>query len=290
MATLKRRRSENVEGNFYVDSTCIDCDTCRWLAPHTFKRQGKQSAVYQQPTDSKTRSEAMQALLACPTASIGTVEKPRDIKKIQATFPLLIADNVYHCGYHSAKSYGATSYFIQATDGNILIDSPRFTPPLIKQLEAKGGIKYLYLTHRDDVADHAKFQQHFSCQRILHQADINSQTEEVEIKLQGKEAITLTEDILIIPVPGHSPGHTALLYKNKFLFTGDHLAWSDYLGHLHGFERYCSYSWQEQINSFKKLIEYDFEWILPGHGRRYHDTVEGVKAQIKKYLELLLSD
>ena len=29
MATLQRKRAENVEGNFYVDSSCIDCDTCR---------------------------------------------------------------------------------------------------------------------------------------------------------------------------------------------------------------------------------------------------------------------
>jgi hypothetical protein len=36
MAKVEKRRLENVEGNFYVDSTCIDCDTCRWVAPNTF--------------------------------------------------------------------------------------------------------------------------------------------------------------------------------------------------------------------------------------------------------------
>ena len=122
MAKLPFRRPENVSGDFYVDQSCIDCDTCRWLAPATFSRQGEQSAVYQQPENLAQRTAALQALLACPTASIGTVQKPQEIKSIQAQFPLLIADNVYHCGYHSESSYGATSYLIARPEGNILVD------------------------------------------------------------------------------------------------------------------------------------------------------------------------
>jgi ferredoxin len=168
MAHIANRRIENIDGDFYVDSSCIDCDTCRWMAPTVFDRSGDMSAVYHQPLDSAERLAAMQALLSCPTGSIGTIEKPYDIKQAQASFPLLVAENVYHCGYHSEKSYGAASYLIQHPDGNILVDSPRFTPPLVKQIEAMGGIKYLYLTHRDDVADHQKFHEHFDCDRILH--------------------------------------------------------------------------------------------------------------------------
>ena len=49
MAKLKDRRSENVSGNFYVDSSCIDCDPRRWIAPKISKRIGEQSAIYHQP-------------------------------------------------------------------------------------------------------------------------------------------------------------------------------------------------------------------------------------------------
>ena len=90
MATLQKKRAENIEGNFYVDSTCIDCDTCRWVAPEVFNRQADQSAVFHQPVTDKEELQAMQALLACPTASIGTVDKPRGIKQAQQTFPLLL--------------------------------------------------------------------------------------------------------------------------------------------------------------------------------------------------------
>ena len=110
MAHLNQRRSQNVNGDFYVDTTCIDCDTCRWMTPEVFSRVDEQSAVYHQPTNEAQRLAALEALLACPTSSIGTVEKPKDIKVAQQQFPILVAENVYHCGYHSEKSYGAASY------------------------------------------------------------------------------------------------------------------------------------------------------------------------------------
>ena len=279
MAQLKARRPENVDGDFFVDTSCIDCDTCRWMAPDVFGRDGDMSAVHTQPTTSEQRVQALKALLSCPTASIGTVSRPKDIKQTQADLPDLVEANVYHCGYHSEKSYGAASYFIQRPEGNILIDSPRFTPPLVKQLEAMGGVKYLYLTHRDDVADHAKFQQHFDCVRILHADDITANTQSVEIQLQGHAPHQLTDDITIIPVPGHSKGHTVLLYQARFLFTGDHLAWSVYLGHLYGFRRFCWYSWAEQVKSMQRLTDYSFEWVLPGHGRRFHSNTMAKELQ-----------
>ncbi len=281
MARLQQRRQENIEGNFYVDRSCIDCDTCRWMAPTVFHRDGDMSAVYHQPRDEAEQLQAMQALLSCPTASIGTVEKPQAMKAVQQRFPLMITDNVYHCGYHSKNSYGAASYFIQRPEGNILIDSPRFSPPLVKQLEQMGGIKYMYLTHRDDVVDHEKFHQHFGCDRILHQDDITAETQSVERQLSGFDPIEFASDLLIIPVPGHSQGHTVLLYKNQFLFTGDHLAWSDHLNQLYAFRQYCWYSWSELIQSMKKLTHYTFEWVLPGHGRRYHADAKTMAQQMQ---------
>lgn len=281
MAHLRQRRSQNAEGNFYVDSTCIDCDTCRWMTPEVFNRTDGQSAVYHQPENEIERLRAMQALLACPTASIGTVEPPRDIKAAQQTFPILIADNVYHCGYHAESSYGAASYFIQRPDGNVLVDSPRFAPPLVKRLEAMGGIRWLYLTHRDDVADHAKFQAHFGCERILHRDDISAGTRGVEIQLSGTEPVELAADLLIIPVPGHTKGHTVLLYDQRFLFTGDHLAWSEQAQQLVAFRGVCWYSWPALVESTQKLLDYSFEWVLPGHGRRYHSERATMRQQLQ---------
>jgi glyoxylase-like metal-dependent hydrolase (beta-lactamase superfamily II)/ferredoxin len=287
MAHLTQRRSENIDGDFYVDRSCIDCDTCRWMAPSVFDRLGDMSAVYHQPEDDKERLAAMQALLSCPTASIGTVAKPTDVKQVQASLPILVAENVYHCGYHAESSFGAASYLIQDPSGNILIDSPRFTPPLVKQLEAMGGVKYLYLTHQDDVADHQKFHDQFGCDRIIHQADVRASTKSVERQLQGVDPVELTPDVSIIPVPGHSQGHTVLLYKSKFLFTGDHLAYDSELGHLIGFREYC-WSWSELIKSMQKLAKYDFEWVLPGHGRRYHADMLSMRSAMQACIDWMV--
>lgn len=60
--------------------------------------------------------------------------------------------------------------------------------------------------------------------------------------MAGSEPVQLAPDLLIIPVPGHSKGHTVLLYKNKFLFSGDHLAWDDDIQQLIAFRNYCFYS------------------------------------------------
>lgn len=289
MAHLHQRRSENVNGDFYVDRTCIDCDTCRWMAPEVFHQAGEQSAVYHQPANRSERVKAMQALLSCPTASIGTVEKPTDIKEVQETFPILVAENVYHCGYHSEKSFAATSYFITRPEGNIMIDSPGFTPPLVKRFEAMGGIRYLYLTHKDDVADHQKFQEHFGCDRILHQDEISTGTRDIEIQISGTDPIQFAPDLLIIPVPGHTKGHTVLLYKNSFLFTGDHLAWSETLNQLYAFRQHCWYSWTELIKSMQQLTNYQFEWVLPGHGRRYHADKETMQKQMENCVDWMKS-
>lgn len=76
MARLPLRLSENVPGDVYVDETCIDCDTCRRLAPDTFARSPRGlSFVRRQPRDELERLRARMALVSCPTASIGTVEK-----------------------------------------------------------------------------------------------------------------------------------------------------------------------------------------------------------------------
>jgi glyoxylase-like metal-dependent hydrolase (beta-lactamase superfamily II)/ferredoxin len=281
MAHLPQRRPQNIEGDLYVDGSCIDCDTCRWMAPGIYNRQDGQSAVHHQPQTDQERKLALQALLACPTASIGTVEPPSEIKAIQDSFPIPITAQVYHCGYHAESSFGAASYLIRRPEGNVLVDSPRFAPPLVRQLEAMGGVRYLYLTHRDDVADHARFREHFGCDRILHTDDISTKTQDIEMPLNGQSAIQLAPDLTLIHVPGHTKGHTVLIYDHRVLFTGDHLAWSDQLQHLYAFRRACWYSWEEQIESMKSLRSYRFEWVLPGHGRRYQAEANTMAQQLE---------
>jgi glyoxylase-like metal-dependent hydrolase (beta-lactamase superfamily II) len=207
------------------------------------------------------------ALVTCPTGSIGAREK-LDSRTAAASYPELIEENVHFCGYASPNSYGASSYLITRPEGNVLIDSPRFARTLVRRIEEMGGISLMVFSHRDDVADHEKFHEHFGCSRVIHSADAKGIN--AEQFLDGDEPAVVANDFLAVPVPGHTRGHIVLSYKNKFLFTGDHLAWSDRRGGLTAFRDVCWYSWREQTKSMKRLLNLDFEWVLPGHGRRAH--------------------
>lgn len=269
MARLRDALPENVPGDFFVDESCIDCDTCRQIAPETFAASARdQSYVHHQPASDAERLRALMALVACPTSSIGTVSKA-DTRTAAREFPEPIAEDVYYCGYASELSFGASSYFIRRPGGNVLVDSPRAAGPLLERIEALGGVRYMFLTHRDDVADHQKIARRFGCERILHREDVSSQTREVERQIEGSAPVPLDDDLLIIPTPGHTRGSAVLLYRQEFLFSGDHLWWSPGRGALHASRGVCWHSWPEQTRSMEKLLEFDFCYVLPGHGRRY---------------------
>ncbi|MQL97560.1 hypothetical protein Taro_030255, partial [Colocasia esculenta] len=212
-AGRRGRRPQNAEGDFFVDERCIDCDACRWLAPETFRRVGGQSAVFRQPNSEEERFRAL-----------------------QITFPLPIDEQslpgVYHCGYHSEKTYGATSYLIVHPEGNILVDSPKYKEILARRIDVLGGVRYMFLTHKDDVGDHQLWSKRFSCERILHSGDVDLSTADVEMQLYGDGPWSIGTDFELI----HTPGHTKAI--------------------------------KMQLDSVRKFLDMDFLWILPGHGRR----------------------
>jgi glyoxylase-like metal-dependent hydrolase (beta-lactamase superfamily II)/ferredoxin len=290
MASPAKRLPENVPGDFYVDSTCIDCDACRQIAPETFRDHGEQSSVYRQPETPAEAFRAMQALVTCPTGSIGTSER-RDARAAVESFPERIAENVYFCGFTSESSFGAWSYLVvrpESEGGNVLVDSPRFNRQLVKRIETLGGVGTIFLTHRDDVADHERFARHFAARRVMHRDD-GAARFGVEHVVEGSEPARLDDQLVIIPTPGHTRGHAVLLYRDQYLFTGDHLAWSPARRTLTAFRSACWYSWEEQTRSMEKLLAYTFEWVLPGHGRIHQDTAEGMRAHLRRCLEWMKS-
>jgi glyoxylase-like metal-dependent hydrolase (beta-lactamase superfamily II)/ferredoxin len=283
MADFKKQMTENVTGEFFVDSTCIDCDTCRQLAPHTFEDSGRTSFVKTQPQTAEEIRKATQALLACPTGSIGTLH-PNTASDVIQDFPMEIEPGIYYCGFNSPKSFGGNSYFIQHPEGNWLIDSPKFLSHLVKKFESMGGIRYIFLTHQDDVADAAKYAQHFKSRRMIQEADQSAQPD-AEIILRGSDPTEPVADFQIIPTPGHTRGHIVLLYRKKYLFTGDHLWWRRKRQQLGASQSVAWYSWREQTESMSRLLNYQFEWVLPGHG----DRKKLAAAKMRQELEALVN-
>jgi ferredoxin len=73
LADANDRVGENVDGQYYVDSSCIDCDVCRDTAPDNFTRSDNNgySFVYKQPETEDERALCEEALMACPVEAIG---------------------------------------------------------------------------------------------------------------------------------------------------------------------------------------------------------------------------
>ena len=212
------------------------------------------------------------ALVACPTSSIGTSPKadasdgrarlsradPRQRRLLRIHVGALLRrlELPDRAAGHSA--------------GNVLVDSPRAAGPLLTALEERGGVATMFLTHRDDVADHAAFRKRFGCERVLHERRRDRRHPRRGAADRRRSSPSrLADDLLAIPTPGHTRGHAVLLYRDRYLFTGDHLAWSRRRGHLVAFRDANWYSWPETIRSMERLLDYSFEWVLPGHGDRH---------------------
>lgn len=143
----------------------------------------------------------------------------------------------------------------------------------------------MFLTHKDDVADHARFHDHFGCERILHRDDVTAGTRAVERQIAGQDPIALDDDVTLIPVPGHTRGSVCLLYRERVLFSGDHVAWSPDLEQIYAFRRACWYDWSELKRSMARLAGHAFERILPGHGWLCHFPDGRMRTEMQRCLD-----
>ena len=151
MARTDLRHPGNAAGDWFVDTRCIDCGTCRDVAPGLFRALGDHSVVARQPTATESE-DAWLAAQACPTSSIGTISRRRRPGRL---YPREIEPGagVFDCGYCSEDSFGASAWLVRRPAGNVLVDSPRYTDALARPIAEMGGLASIVLTHRDDVAD-----------------------------------------------------------------------------------------------------------------------------------------
>ena len=73
MADSSDKVESNVEGAWYVDTNCIDCDLCRQAAPENFERNEDEGYTYvsKQPANDDEAQAMSDALEECPVEAIG---------------------------------------------------------------------------------------------------------------------------------------------------------------------------------------------------------------------------
>src|ERR1700730_3168748 len=159
MARTDLRHSDNVDGDWFVDTRCIDCGTFQDLAAVMFCGLNVYSVVEHQPPPGEA-IDAWLAAQACPTNSIGTISRQARPGRL---YPRQIEprSGIFDCGYCSTESFGATSWLVCQPHGNVLVDSPRFTEALATPIAQAGGLAHVLLTHRDDVAEGARWGDRF---------------------------------------------------------------------------------------------------------------------------------
>ncbi len=238
-----------------------------WMAPSVFRQAGGQSAVFAQPA--ARDPDASAALVACPTGSIGG-------PAAHVEFPRPVAPEVWHCGYHDRHSFGAASYLVRTDEGNVLVDVPRFAAPLVQAIEALGGLQHILLTHRDDVAAHQKWHDHFGAPRSIHTDDAVIEAEHLLVGEGGRVA-----GLDWLHVPGHSRGSVVYRFGST-LFTGDHLAGRG--AALTAFRNACWFDWPTQTRSMERLAGLPVQYVFPGHGAPWHGAPEDFQESLQALL------
>lgn len=283
MARVDLRNDANVDGDWFVDTRCIDCGTCRDIAPALFRAQGATSVVAR-PPEAAEEVDAWLAAQACPTNSIGTVSRqarpgrlyPREIEAGSGVFDL---------GYCSEDSFGASAWFVERPAGNVMVDSPRYTGALTGALAERGGVDHVVLTHRDDVADAGRYAEHFGARVWIHEEDRSAAPNASDI-LRGVDDTTIQAGLTAVPVPGHTRGSVVFLLDGQYLFSGDSLAWSHARQDLVAFRDACWYSWAAQADSLERLAgDHRFAWILPGHGARVRADADDLNRRLLALVE-----
>lgn len=260
---------------------------------------GAFTGVRRQP---RTAREYQQARVAAAGCAFGAIQITKPTNKLPSElrgspwkdFPREIEPGVWDLGHPSTRNYGATAYFLEREGGGVLIDLPKPSKALFTWLDDHGGVATIFLTHRDHAQHHGDFAERFpKATRILGRADVNTYahayadaTTDVELLLDSDRGpLTLAGEPLapeamadaefaLLPQPGHTPGGFCLLYKGRYLFTGDHLAWSARLGHPFGPRLQCWQDWETHTRSVTQLADWAraghlrFTWLLPGHAEQ----------------------
>ena len=283
MARVDQAHPANADGDWFVDTRCIDCDACRQLAPGVFVRGRGQSLVGAQPGGDPA-ADVWRAALTCPTRSIGTRSRRRGPEPAEL-LPAEVDAGVWFCGYNSEDSFGANSYVARHPDGNVLVDSPRFTRRLAGPLAAMGGVAHVLLTHQDDVADADRWADHFGARVWIHEDDAHAAPYATDV-FGGTDPVTVAPGLVAVPVPGHTAGSVMYLLGERHLFSGDSLQWDRELGDLATFPEVCWYSWPAQTESLARFADaFSFEWVLPGHGDRARRPATEMHARLAALVE-----
>jgi len=173
---------------------------------------------------------------------------PRSTKPPRQLFPSVYSFTP------NRDTLGGTAYFIVKNTGNILVDCPPWNAETTQFLLEQGGVKTLFITHRNAISNQvAKIQTALNCDIVIQEQEAYLMPEAKVAPFQDTWA---TEDVEAIWTPGFSPGSSCLYYKKEggCLFTGRHLL-PNQAGDFQSLRTAKTFHWGRQLQSITKLIK-----------------------------------
>lgn len=267
MPRFDQSHPSNAVGPWFVDTRCIRCDAARNWAPGLIgmDEMGR-SVIVSQPVAPEQEAAMWRAAAACPTKSIGNLEQPVEPAGI---FPYPLTDGVFALGSNALSSFAAHSYLVTRPEGNLMVDSPRFTRRLAASVDDLGGVAHVLLTHRDDVADYDRWAERYDARVWIGEADADAAPLATDLTA-GNGSTHISPGVLSIPAPGHTRGHVAYHIDDSLLFTGDTLHWNQRRVELDVFPDQTFHSWEVLAETMDLLAALNVEWVFPGHGMWHH--------------------
>lgn len=196
-----------------------------------------------------------------------------------------IDKNVYRFNNQFFFGEKVGTYLIDLPDKVVLFDLPTYSEEIGVYFRSLNKPLIAILSHGScGIKDGEIWQKKFNLHVYLHELDINNEWLELKPNYTFTTAPKIDDSLEIIHTPGHSPGSVCLLHKDsKSLFTGDTVA-GDQNGGVRNFlkDPDASGDLRLRFDSCKKLIEYDFDKILPFH---FEVILKNAKVVIKRFIE-----
>ena len=179
-----------------------------------------------------------------------------------------IAENVYRFPNQVFYDEQVNSYLIEEDDFILLIDGPQQLTD-----EHEDFILYfdkpikVFMSHGPTAGETELLQKKYRAKIFLHKKDEKNEWLTIKPDVLFEDGYEFSKNLRVIHTPGHTRGSSTLHdMKNKVMFTGDHIEGKD--GKIYDFFKHRDGTEGDikmRFENAKRLLEYDFEKILPFH-------------------------
>jgi glyoxylase-like metal-dependent hydrolase (beta-lactamase superfamily II) len=203
--------------------------------------------------------------------------------------PLPILDGIFAFP-PNRDTLGGTAYLIIEPTGNILLDCPAWNESNQQFLQEKGGVKWLFLTHRGAIGKNIPEMQNFLNFTVVIQEQEAYLLPEIQLTTFSQD-IQLNNHCQGIWTPGFSPGSSCLYCSTQggILFSGRHLL-PNQQGHPLPLRIAKTFHWLRQLGSVQKIRdrfnEQTLHYLCPGANTGFLRG-KGIISSVYPYLAQL---